>query len=143
MSTITYSAQLVTVTCWCGIVHAVPENLRGKQERDWENGKEQQGIHCPLGHVHIIAGEAPIVAERRLREKAEARAQRAADRAQAERDLREHTEQRLRAQKGATTRARKRAVAAVCPCCGRSFENVRRHMASKHPEALAEHGIAS
>jgi hypothetical protein len=52
------------------------------------------------------------------------------------------TERRLRAQKGATTRAKKRAVAATCPCCGRSFSQLRRHMAAKHPEALAEHGIA-
>jgi hypothetical protein len=22
----------------------------------------------------------------------------------------------------------------VCPCCNRSFQNLRRHMATKHPE---------
>lgn len=35
--------------------------------------------------------------------------------------------------KGHATRITKRAKAGVCPCCNRSFENLRRHMASQHP----------
>jgi hypothetical protein len=63
--------------------------------------------------------------------------QRARERAQAERDLREDTERRLSAQKGATTRAKKRHAAAVCPCCNRSFVQLRRHMENKHPGYVA------
>jgi DNA repair exonuclease SbcCD ATPase subunit len=55
-------------------------------------------------------------------------------RSAAERDLRRHTERQLSAQKAATTRAKKRHAAGVCPCCNRSFENVRRHMATQHPD---------
>lgn len=40
-----------------------------------------------------------------------------------------------------TTRAKKRAATGTCPCCGRSFVQLRRHMAAKHPDHLAEHGI--
>lgn len=31
-------------------------------------------------------------------------------------------------------RDRQRIANGVCPCCNRSFENVRRHMSSKHPD---------
>lgn len=31
-------------------------------------------------------------------------------------------------------RLKKRVAAGVCPCCTRSFQNLRRHMATKHPE---------
>lgn len=31
-------------------------------------------------------------------------------------------------------RLKKRAANGVCPCCTRSFQNLRRHMATKHPD---------
>jgi hypothetical protein len=43
-------------------------------------------------------------------------------------------ERRYAAQKGATTKARKRHVAGVCPCCKRSFKQVREHMERMHPD---------
>lgn len=36
--------------------------------------------------------------------------------------------------KAAATKARKRTVAGVCPCCTRSFTNLRRHIETQHPE---------
>src|SRR4051812_47123466 len=132
--TITYTGQLVLVTCWCGMPHAVPEGLHNKQTRDWENGKEQTSIYCPLGHTHIIAAESKAAQlERQLKSSREM--------ARAERDLRLDTERRLSAQKAATTRAKRRHAAGVCPCCGRSFQQLRRHMSNQHAEYLAEHGI--
>ena len=69
-------------------------------------------------------------------------------RRRAERDLREATERSLVAQRGATTRARRQrdkarqsAANGQCPCCGRTFADLARHMAAKHPEhgPLGEH----
>lgn len=40
------------------------------------------------------------------------------------------------ATRGHLTRAKTRAAAAVCPCCNRSFKQLRRHMRSKHPDYL-------
>jgi hypothetical protein len=125
--TMTYVGTLELDTCWCGITHAIPSDLKAKQRRDWQDGRQQTNIYCPLGHSYIISGESPLAAEQRRRERAERRAA-------AERDLREDTERRLRAQKGATTRARKRHAAALCPCCNRSFVQLRRHLATKHPD---------
>ena len=36
--------------------------------------------------------------------------------------------------KGQVTKLRRRAAAALCPCCSRSFVQLRRHLASKHPD---------
>lgn len=133
MIVIEYTEVLHTTTCYCGIHLAVPANLL-RQVRDEGSGgpNGDGGLYCPLGHKFYFH-ESELDRERKRREQAEQRAQRADQRRQAERDLREHTEAKLRAQKGATTRARKRAAAGVCPCCHRSFENVRRHMTEKHP----------
>lgn len=33
---------------------------------------------------------------------------------------------------------RNRAAAGVCPCCNRTFEQLGRHMTTKHPEYVKE-----
>lgn len=134
MATITFTETLQTCTCWCGIHMAIPDNLL---RQGLDHGKQ---IYCPLGHTFSWK-ETEADRQRKRAEQAEQRAARLGERAQAERDLREHTERQLSAQKGATTRAKKRAATGTCPCCGRSFVQLRRHMAAKHPGHLAEHGI--
>lgn len=56
----------------------------------------------------------------------------------AQRRLRDHAERQASARKGQVTRLKNRAAAGVCPCCTRSFENLRRHMTTKHPTFKAE-----
>ena len=128
MPVIEYTEKLQTCTCWCGIHLAVPTNLYRQAH---ELGK--RGLYCPLGH-QFFYGESELDQERKAREQAEVEANRAEQRRLAERDLRLDTEKRLRAQKAATTRAKRRAHAGVCPHCKRSFENVRRHIATKHAD---------
>lgn len=43
-------------------------------------------------------------------------------------------ERRLTANRGVITRLKNRAANGVCPCCNRSFEDLRRHMTTKHPD---------
>ena len=43
-------------------------------------------------------------------------------------------ENRRRAQKGITTRIKNRVGHGVCPCCNRTFQNLKRHMTAKHPD---------
>jgi hypothetical protein len=38
--------------------------------------------------------------------------------------------------RGAKTKLQKRALLGICPCCHRHFGNVKRHMRSKHLEAV-------
>ena len=107
----------------CGIDCVLPANYLKKRRED---GKS---FYCPNGHSQSYTkSEAD-----RLREQLEA-AKRDAEwqRARAER-----ADKSLIAQKAQTTKARnklERVANGVCPCCTRSFTNLRRHMATKHPD---------
>ena len=57
-----------------------------------------------------------------------------------ERDQREAAERSLAAQRGVTTKLRKQIAAGVCPCCHRSFQNLRRHMDGQHPDFAVRDG---
>lgn len=123
----TYAGEtdLRVMTCpMCGITYAIPARL---QDQAYERGGGRIQWFCPNGHQLGYHGESEADRQRK-------RAERASECAQAERDLREHTEQRLRAQKGATTKAKKRHAAALCPCCNRTFQQLARHMATQHPD---------
>lgn len=124
--TMEFTDRLVVVTCWCGINHAVPQDLRNYQQRCHDDGRTVPDIHCPLGHVHVPSGKGKAAL---LEERLEAERRRSGRLAH-ERD---QAEARRAAQKGATTRAKKRHAAGMCPVCKRTFKQVGRHMASQHP----------
>lgn len=132
MTTMSYTETLEVTTCWCGIHLAIPSNLLRNAH---DHGQQ---IYCPMGHKF---GWSETEADRlRVKlERAEAARERERNRANAERDLKEDTQRRLTAQKAATTKAKRRHAAAVCPCCNRSFVQLRRHMAAKHPDYEADH----
>jgi hypothetical protein len=125
--TITFTEELVVLTCWCGINHAVPRNLRAFQERQHRDGEKVTPIWCPLGHTHQPAGEGKAAQLARELERTERRARARLDALEAER--RSHS-----ATKGQLTKTRKRIGKGVCPCCNRHFSNVQRHMERQHPE---------
>jgi hypothetical protein len=142
---INYSGQLVTVVCWCGVRHAVPAELREHQRRQRADGKQQHEVYCPLGHAYIIAGEGESEGLKRRLEAERSEAARLKRRLEVERSHaarlaaeRDQAEASARAYKGVATKARERAAAAVCPCCNRSFVQLRRHLATKHPDYTGE-----
>ena len=51
-----------------------------------------------------------------------------------EKAQRKFAEHRVRAEKGAKTKLKNRIANGVCPCCTRSFQNLQRHIETKHPE---------
>lgn len=119
-TTLVYAGTLVSHTCWCGIHHAIPESLSRTAK---ETGK---AIYCPLGHEWVIR-ETELD---KLRRQVEQQKDRAA-RLIAQRD---QAEASLSATKGVVTKLKKRASAGVCPCCGRTFQQLARHMKAKHPD---------
>lgn len=127
MPTMTYSQELTTCACWCGINLAIPSNLY--RVRHEEGGD----VFCPLGH-RFTWGEGEADKLRKRLERAEARATHAEDQRRAE-------ERAHSATKGQLTKARNRAAAAVCPVegCKRQFVNMARHLQTKHPEFLHDH----
>lgn len=48
------------------------------------------------------------------------------------------TKKQAAAYKGKVGTLARRAAAGICPCCSRSFVNMARHMADKHPNFVAE-----
>ena len=118
---------LVLTSCWCGINVGVPQNLYRRAKNE---GAE---VYCPLGHIFVWTETELDRTKQRLEEE-ERRRRMAQERANRERERADENERRRIAQKAATTRSRKRHAAGVCPCCKRSFQNVKRHMKTKHPE---------
>jgi hypothetical protein len=126
-STMTYTGVLEITSCHCGVTFAVPDNLM-RQAR--ESGTT---LYCPLGHKFVFRkSEVDRLKEEKMRLQS---AVEAGQRREArERDERRAVERRLVAQKGATTKAKKRHAAALCPCCNRSFVQLRRHLEMQHPD---------
>jgi hypothetical protein len=103
-----------------------------------ENGKQ---VFCPMGHTWVCGKtEAQILRDKLDREKAARAHERSqADQRQAElRDQRDAAERSARGHKGAHTRTKNRVRRGVCPCCNRHFENLQRHMDTKHPDLGSE-----
>lgn len=88
-----------------------------------ETKRTGQTWYCPKGHPRCWGGDTT---ETKLRD---ARARETALRDQLEASIRDAEAQRVE-----LSRIRQRIANGVCPCCNRSFGNVRAHMASQHPD---------
>jgi hypothetical protein len=115
------SIQLTTITCSCGGVYAINEITRQKH-RDY--GTSWTCPYCKTGwgyreseadrlRKEVTAAKTEALRQQHLRESVE----------------RERTQILLEKK-----RIEKRAKAALCPCCNRSFISLARHIQSKHPE---------
>lgn len=122
MTELRYTETLVVVHCTCGVAFAIPDDLERQAQ---ERGKS---IFCPLGHQwHYTETLEQKLKRERLAH-------------QATKELLRDEERRHRGTKGHVTKLKKkveRAEHGVCPHCNRSFQNLQRHVASKHPEYLA------
>jgi hypothetical protein len=128
------TVQLTQINCGkCGGTYALNERYRADRQ------KEGNGWHCPYCQTSWgYFGNGDIddlkkkVANAEYREKLE--------RERKERALSEANQLRfsLRSQKGAMSRIKNRVKHGVCPCCTRSFTNLREHMKTQHPDYSAE-----
>lgn len=124
----TFTETMSIHTCpTCNMRYAAPEEYFSRKSA--ENGS----WHCPEGHSVVFRESAFQKAQReavRERENREA-AERARDRAKMNAAL---AERRRRAAVGQVTKIKNRVKNGVCPCCNRHFDNLERHMKSKHPK---------
>lgn len=115
-----HAVTLETTTCWCGAPMALPDTVL-RNARELGND-----LYCPAtGHKFRFGSEVDA-----LRKKLEAERSRNT----ALTDQLRAAERQVSSAKGQLTKARKRAAAGVCPCCNRSFVQLARHMATKHPD---------
>ena len=121
--------RLVEITCGeCGVVFAMTEEtLRHYKQTE-------RLFHCPHGHKRYFPrGETPEDALRRERDQLKQRLAQKDDEIKRHRDQKETAKRSAAAFKGQVTKLKNRAAAGVCPCCNRTFQNLKRHMESQHP----------
>lgn len=130
METLTYAGHLVIKTCWCGIRHAIPSQLAETANHD-----KNFDVFCPLGHrwVSSVHEERESEKLRKKLERAEKDKEWLIERRNAAQEEARHQERRAAALKGVVTKIKKRIANGVCPCCNRTFADVKRHMKSQHP----------
>ncbi len=128
-----------SITCGgCGVAYAMTSTFIEARRADHKT------FYCPNGCQRAYLGKTKA---EELQEQLD-RANRAI---QFQKDQRAMLEKSNAALRGQVTKNKNKLVAVsdsiakgVCPCCNRSFENLRRHMASKHPDFVkkleAEHG---
>ena len=115
----------------CGVTIVMPEHMYNSRRNN------HQSFYCPNGHSATFGGKSEVekklaeaeksIANQKARlEWAEADAKRA-------RESRDASERRASAARGQVTKIMNRVGNGVCPCCNRSFTNLRRHMCTKHP----------
>lgn len=114
---------MITETCIdCGVVFAMTAEF--KQTRLENHSKR---FYCPNGHHMVYSGKTEAEKLRDLLAAAKAQAVHATDQAYA-------AAVEVESLRTTLLRDRHRFANGVCPCCNRSFENVRRHMENKHPD---------
>lgn len=121
----------VQVCCECGVVFGLNDAHQAQLR------KNHQTFYCPNGHTqHYVAKtEAEKLKDQLAATQRDADWQR--QRRQDEARGRERAERQARALKGVITKTKRRVAHGVCPCCSRSFQDLQRHMAGKHPDYVA------
>ena len=113
----------------CGGVYAILERVRLQKERE---GKSWTCPYCDTGWGYSDNGTNAEL----KRELAKAEQAIKLERKQTEwaRQDARNAKNSARGYKAAKTRIKNRIAHGVCPCCQRTFENLARHMANKHPD---------
>lgn len=115
MAEFDHSTRFVVETCCnCGMQFAMTHDFKRRRLNDHKD------FHCPAGHPQHYVGQSET---QRLQGEVQ-RLNGQVQEARRERDsiAKAHRKMRTRVMNG------------VCPCCNRSFDNLRRHMESQHPD---------
>jgi hypothetical protein len=119
---------LVVVNCaTCGVTYAIPDSFNRSARKHHGDRPNGWTICCPFGHTWWYIGKTEL--------------ERARDQLAAERSRHDQTKSELHGarvsagkQRAARKRIETRVAAGVCPCCHRTFKQLARHMATKHPD---------
>lgn len=125
-----FNQRLVAITCYkCGITFAVPQYFKTKRQEDTET------FWCPNGHNQAyVKSEAQKLREQLAEEKRNSEWWQNV--AKSRESQIKGANIQLGKVKAKLKRTEIRVSNGVCPCCNRSFTNVRRHMKTKHPDYI-------
>jgi hypothetical protein len=116
---ITTTELEITSCCSCGVRFGVPEIIMGERRQNAGH------IYCPNGH-RLGWNESDADRLRKQLNETASKLTAAKCETATERAAKERVEAELK-------RHQKRTKNGVCPCCHRSFQNLRRHIKTKHP----------
>lgn len=123
--------------CNCKSQMWIPDAL--EEAARAQRGPNGIRFYCAYGHPqHYVIGETEEDKLRRERDRLAQRIAEKQDEINRQREMREATERQLSATRGVVTRIKNRVGHGVCPCCNRTFGDLSRHMATKHPTYAAE-----
>lgn len=107
----------------CGISFALPDKWLADHRATGEN------FHCPNGCVRAYCEtEASLLRKQLEAKEAELRAEKCEVLRQ------KQARAAVEAENVKVNRKLRRVHKGVCPCCKRSFENLKQHMMTQHPE---------
>jgi hypothetical protein len=132
----TVFGELYVWTCSCGATQAM------SLEANKLYRQNSQTFYCVHGHArHYPQGPTEedklreqLDDERRERQRAEQQIEYEAQIRRQETERADRERARANGYEGHATRITKRAKAGVCPCCNRTFQQLAKHMATKHPQ---------
>lgn len=91
-------------------------------------------FYCPNGHTMVKAkGQTDLEKMRQERDRLKQNEAYLETRIREEKERREAAERSAQAYRASATRVKNRAKNGVCPCCNRTFQNLKNHMKTKHP----------
>ncbi len=129
MSVQTFFETLEIIHCaYCGIPFGVTSDFEQRRRKDHE------GFYCPKGHSNYYKGKSE---EEKLKQQLKLKQEELewTERRNAElHNQITHKNNVIRSEKAAKTRIKNRIHNGVCPCCNRSFQNLKNHMKNQHPE---------
>ena len=123
-------------------VQTCPEcGMRFGAPKHWWNSRreDKRTFYCPNGHqqsYRTSASEQLRQERDRLKQQMAQKDDEISEMRKGWNEAEERAAQEARrvvAAKGQITKLKKRAQNGVCPCCNRTFSDLQRHMASKHP----------
>lgn len=121
MSEVALAFTLKTVSCCvCHVAFAFAKDLYNQRLKD------HAWFYCPNGHAQHFQGEAEVD---RLKRQLEEQRNRTVEYTK----LWEHEQRSKAVYRGKLKALKGRIKNGVCPCCHRSFVQLARHMATKHP----------
>jgi len=131
MSVITTHTDITALDLECGHRIYLANDFIAQRRRD------HKSFYCN------VCGDKRHWPQKSKEEKLKAELASTKDQLETVRYQRDRNERRRRAEKAAKTRIKNRVSNGVCPCCNRTFANLARHMANKHPDYAAGSGQPS
>ncbi len=121
----------IETCCNCGVSFGMTRAFEQERRRT------KRDFYCPNGHSLFYDGESDKDRAQRLAGQLDQEKTRSANLRDENKRLGKSLDYQIRARKSVSTRLKKvktRVAHGVCPCCNRTFQQLSRHMESKHPD---------